>query len=275
MLKDPKNNGSQNIPTVLIVSGFLYLIAIALLTIIYSFRVENMAGEQIPFIVELRDSCDEADIFRIEQLISKSDYCEAKSLQFIPKEEAAKKILGNDLKKEEMEVFDENLLPNIIEFQLKSNYASKANKIISDLKKQPAVADVLSNKLVTAKFNINLQRIRLIASFLLIFFIFVALSIICKSNRINSLSDTNTGKTDFAAKMFKNNIRTAIFSGLFCFAALLLTFVSIGKQFDSSAFSGSTLNFFIVCAAVFILGIMLFTAATKITTIQNFKLKQR
>ena len=275
MLKVSKSKGSDNVLTLLIVSGFLYLIAIAILTITYSFRVENIAGEQIPFIVELRDSCDEADIFRIEQLISKSDYCVAKSLQFIPKEEAAKKILGNDLKKEEIDVFDENILPNIIEFQLKSKYAAKLNKIISDLKKQPAVAEVISNQLVATNFSYNLQRIRLIASFLLIFFIFVALFVIVKSNSISSLSDANTQKTNFAEKLFQNNIRTALFSGLFSFAALLLTFVTIGKQFDISAFSGSTLNFFIVCTAVFILGIILFAAGAKITTIQNIKIKQR
>jgi hypothetical protein len=272
MRKDSKNKAADNILPIITVSGLLYLFGVALTIIIYSFRIENVSDGRIPFIVELQDSCDEADIFRLEQFISKSKYCVPSSMQFIPKEEAMNKIIGTDLKKEEIAVFDENLLPNIIEFYMKSGFADKENEFINDLKKQPQVADVISNKSSGDKIHFNLQRIRLFTSILLIFFIFVALIIIYKSNKLSLLAtvDKSAGeKKDFLGNLLKNNIRTAVFCGLFACAALLISFVLFGKQFEAYAFAGTILNCSIVSLSIFTIGIILFAASAKIIINQH------
>lgn len=272
MPKDSNNKASENILPIIAVSGLLYLIGIALTIIIYSFKLENVSDSQIPIIVELGDSCSEADIFRMEQLISKSKYCVPSSMRFISKEDALKNIIGSDLKKEEIAVFDENLLPNIIEFNMKSSFAGRENDIISDLKKQPQVADVISNKAAGDKIHFNLQRIRLFTSILLIFFIFVAQILIYKTNKLSLLAtvDKSAGeKKDFLGKLLKNNIRTAVFCGLFACAALIISFVVTGNQFEASALSGTILTCSIVCLSIFILGIILFAASAKLITNQQ------
>jgi hypothetical protein len=272
MPKDSNNTASENILPIITVSGLLYLIGIALTIVIYSFKLENVSDSQIPFIVELRDSSSEADIFRMEQLISKSKFCVPSSMRFTSKEDALKNIIGSDIKKEEIAVFDENLLPNIIEFNMKSSFAGRENDIISDLKKQPQVADVISNKAAGDKIHFNLQRIRLFTSILLIFFIFVAQILIYKSNKLSLLAtvDKSAGeKKDFLGKLLKNNIRNAVFCGLFTCAALIISFVVTGNQFEASVLSGTILTCSIVCLSIFILGIILFAASAKLITNQH------
>lgn len=273
MNKDQKNIGPDNIITLIIVSVFLYLISFSVLGILYSFKLEKIADEQIPIVIELSDSCDEADIFRIEQFISKSNYCVPSTVKYIPKEEALIRLSAKGIKNEEIEVFDENLLANTIEFHMKSSFIGKEKEIINELKKQSAISNIIS---INDAYNLtqyNLRRIRIIAAFLLIFFIFATLFIIYKSNKLSFLSKDIIHNQDFAKEILKNNIRAGIFSALFAFAAILISLVCIGNQFESASFSGTSLHFSLVCIATSLTGIVLYVIAAKIATYQYTKTK--
>jgi len=97
--------------------------------------------------------------------------------------------------------------------------------------------------------------------------------LICKSNRISLSLNKNAQKTDAAANMLKNNIIAAIFSGLICFTALLITFILIGNQFENNALSGDYINFFTTCTVIFIVEIILFVICARISSVQFFKSK--
>jgi len=264
-----KQSISGKIVPLILISGLLYLIAISVIVILYSLRTEKFNKEQIPFIVELRDSSSESDIFHLEQYISKSNYCVPASVHFISKEEAVNKLISDELKKEEIEVFDENLLPNIIEFQLKSNFASKEKDIISDLKKQVMVADVISNRSAFSELNANLQRIRLIASFLLIFFIFVAVMIAYRNHKqfYEKAHKPNEKSISFKGQI-KQDIRNALVCGISALLVLASTLFIFNNQWQSN-FYENLITLSLIAISVILLSFFLFAGTTKLISYQS------
>ena len=267
----PKNKIKINLSTIIIVTVLLYLAGMMAFLSLYCNRLAKSSSDQIAFIIELSDSTEETEIFKLEQQISKSNYSLPGSVKFIDKDEAAKIIENETLSKEEIMVFEENLLPNIIEFQIKPSFSSKENEIVAELRKNPIVAEIFDAKQNNQLTYRNLQRISLIASFLLIFLIFVAFILLRKSIDLREIIQSVEENEN---QVFTNNtqdlilskyLRTGIISGSITMLLLVTTFSVFAERSKELNFFGNYFVIISISLALAAIGILIFWSSAKLS----------
>lgn len=267
----PKNKIKINLSTIIIVTALLYLAGMMAFLSLYCNKLAKSSSDQIAFIIELSDSTEETEIFKLEQQISKSNYSLPGSVKFIDKDEAAKIIENDILSKEEIMVFEENLLPNIIEFQIKPSFSSKENEIITELRKNPIVAEIYDAKQNNQLSYRNLQRISLIASFLLIFLIFVAFILLRKSIDLREIKQsveenenqvfTNSTRDRILSKYLK----IGIISGSITMLLLVTTVSVFAERSKELNFFGNYFVIISVSLALAAIGILIFWSSAKLS----------
>lgn len=267
----PKNKIKINLSTIIIVTVLLYLAGMMAFLSLYCNRLAKSSSDQIAFIIELSDSTEETEIFKLEQQISKSNYSLPGSVKFIDKDEAAKIIENETLSKEEIMVFEENLLPNIIEFQIKPSFSSKENEIVAELRKNPIVAEIFDAKQNNQLTYRNLQRISLIASFLLIFLIFVAFILLRKSIDLREIIQSVEENEN---QVFTNNtqdlilskyLRTGIISGSITMLLLVTTVSLFAERSKELNFFGNYFVIISISLALAAIGILIFWSSAKLS----------
>jgi cell division transport system permease protein len=266
-----KNKIKINLSTIIIVTVLLYLAGMMAFLSLYCNRLAKSSSDQIAFIIELSDSTEETEIFKLEQQISKSNYCLPGSVKFIHKDEAAKIIENETLRKEEIMVFEENLLPNIIEFQIKPSFSSKENEIVAELRKNPIVAEIFDAKQNNQLTYRNLQRISLIASFLLIFLIFVAFILLRKSIDLREIiqsveENENQVFTNSTRDLILTKyLRAGIISGGITMLLLVTTVSVFAERSKELNFFGNYFVIISISLALAAIGILIFWSSAKLS----------
>jgi cell division protein FtsX len=276
----PKNNIKINISTTIIVTVLLYITGMLAFLSLYCNKLAKFSSNQIAFMIELNDSTEETEIFKLEQQISKSNYSVQGSVKFINKDDAAKMLENEALRKEEIMIFDENLLPNIIEFQLKAAYAAKETEIIAELRKNPIVVDIFHGDQSNQSIYRNLQRISLIASFLLIFLIFVAVILVKKSIDLKQLKQvveedenqtfTNTIYQNLLFKYLKTGIISA--SAATIFMVTTVSTMSYGSK--ELNFYGNYFVLIAISLSLAAVGVLIFWGTAKLSIGKLFNLNK-
>lgn len=269
--QSPKNKIKINLSTIIIVTVLLYLAGMMAFLSLYCNRLAKSSTDQIAFIIELSDSTEETEIFKLEQQISKSNYSLPGSVKFIDKDEAAKIIENETLSKEEIMVFEENLLPNIIEFQIKPSFSSKENEIVAELRKNPIVAEIFDAKQNNQLTYRNLQRISLFASFLLIFLIFVAFILLRKSIDLREIiqsveENENQVFTNSTQDLILSKyLRAGIISGSITMLLLVTTVSVFAERSKELNFFGNYFVIISISLALAAIGILIFWSSAKLS----------
>jgi cell division transport system permease protein len=267
----PKNRIKINLSTIIIVTVLLYLAGMMAFLSLYCNRLAKSTSDQIAFIIELSDSTEETEIFKLEQQISKSNYSLPGSVKFIHKDEAAKIIENETLSKEEIMVFEENLLPNIIEFQIKPSFSAKENEIVAELRKNPIIAEIFDAKQNNQLTYRNLQRISLIASFLLIFLIFVAFILLRKSIDLREIiqsveENENQVFTNSTRDLILSKyLRAGIISGGITMLLLVTTVSVFAERSKELNFFGNYFVIISISLALAAIGILIFWSSAKLS----------
>ncbi len=252
---------------IIALSVLLYLLGGLGVLVVYSNNAISFAREQIPFYIELKDSASEAEIFKLEQQLGKSAYVKTGTVRFISKDEAKKKLIDKNLTEEDIMIFGENLLPNSIEFHLNNNYVGQYKKIVSELKKDSIIAEVSHTEEVVRSFSSNLQRIGLITVLFVIFFIFVAITLIRNTLKLSVLANRQTIKilqisgagNDYLQKPYINR---SLLNGLICGAsatvALIISILILHLQIEDLRHFSSWPSFIAIFVGIIAVGVLTF-----------------
>jgi cell division protein FtsX len=113
----------------------LYLLGVWGLLAIYTNQFLNYSKENIPFYVELEDDAVESQVFAFQKELETSAFVRPKTVTYISKEDALD-LFENDeiMTKEDVLLFGENLLPNMIRFYLNNTHFSDYEKIVKEMK---------------------------------------------------------------------------------------------------------------------------------------------
>lgn len=121
----------------------LYLLALSLMAALYIYKVNSHTKEKIAFFIEMKDTASEAEIFAFQQKLSAAVYTKEASVRFIAREEALDIMtLDATLKKEDLLLFGENLLPDIIQFNISDAYIYQFDSILNTVQSEAVVQEV-------------------------------------------------------------------------------------------------------------------------------------
>jgi cell division protein FtsX len=123
------------VATVISLIIMLYLLGVWGLLAIYTNQFLNYSKENIPFYVELKDDAVESQVFAFQKELETSAFVRPKTVTYISKEDALD-LFENDeiMTKEDVLLFGENLLPNMIRFYLNNTHFSDYEKIVKEMK---------------------------------------------------------------------------------------------------------------------------------------------
>ena len=173
-----KNRGPKRF-----VSQFSTIISIAIVLYIYGFlcfltisfdQHLNNLKEQIPFYIEIKDNAHEASVFAFQKKLQANAYVKLNSVEYLTKDVALSVLQDDDLlTQEEILLFGENVLPNMIRFCVKEEFFHDYKKIVSDIQSYNFIELVSFSESRIQNLESKVFPYQIILLVLMIFFIFV------------------------------------------------------------------------------------------------------
>lgn len=168
----------------------LYLLgAIGLLTTVVNSYLTT-SKEQTVFYVSLKKATTQNDIFSLQQTLEKASYTKPQSVHYLPKEEAlADFVTDGTLTEADLKILADNPLPDILNFSIQAAHFDSYPTIVADLEAQKIVESVSYNPPAAQNLADKIYRLEIILILLVIFFIFVSITLI--KNNVKLLLLTN------------------------------------------------------------------------------------
>lgn len=256
-------------------SVLLYLLGGLGVLVVYSNNAITYVRENIPFYIELQDSANDAEVFRFQKQLESSEFVKNGSVRYISEDEAMEELVEDDdlqLTEEDIMLFGENLLPNAITFNLKSEYLGKYDAFLKDIKSNKFIADIYHVEEIARNSSVSLKRIGFVTILLVIFFIFVAITLIKNTLKLSILSNREyirimqiSGATeDYLTQPYlRNSIRNALICGGIAILLLIFTILILQLQPGTNMQFGNWGSFSLVFMAVISVGLATFWLSTK------------
>ncbi len=178
---------SSYVTTTISIALVLFLLGIIGLLMLNAQRLSVYVKENIGFTVLIKDNAREAEVKRLEKLLSTSPFI--KSTQYIDKERAAKE-LKEELGENFVEFLGYNPLLSSIEVKLFAEYANPdsiapVEKMIMDF---PQVKEVLYQKNLIHLVHKNVRRISVVLGAFALLLLFIAIALINNTIRLSIYS---------------------------------------------------------------------------------------
>lgn len=211
----------------------LYLLGVWGILAIYTNQLIHYSKESIPFYVELKDDANEALVFAFQKKLEASDFVKKQTVAYISKDQALETLEGDAvLAKEDVLLFGENLLPNMIRFSLNEAHFSNYETIIADIQAMNFVEQVFYTEMPTQKLSTKVYRLEIILLVLLLFFIFVVVTLIkntlklillANKGRIQTMQLVGATLEQMTQPYIRQSLKNGLFSALVAIACLWLT----------------------------------------------------
>jgi len=179
---------TSHISSVISISLVLFLIGLLGIFIFQGKKISEYVRENIQLTVFMKDNVQPAEIEIIQRLLNYSPY--VKSTEFIPAEEAAKR-LQKDLGKDFIDFIGYNPLSSSIDVKLKSEYANadslqKFERLISENK---MVKEVAYQKPLLDTVNKNIRSMSLLILIPCVLLLLISIALINNTIRLMIYSD--------------------------------------------------------------------------------------
>lgn len=184
-----KNNPSY-IYVILSVSLVLFLLGFFSLFLLHAPKWIKVYKEQVSVMIEVKEEASEEQIGELINSLEEKPYIKSESVKFVSKEDVAAEM------KEELGV-EENTLNvlnpfyDMVHFNLEANYmqGDSLSIIRTAILQTSFVKDVFYQELLVDQINENLRKIGMVALFLGLFFIIVAVVLIHNTIRLAMYSN--------------------------------------------------------------------------------------
>lgn len=180
--------------SILGVTLVLFLLGIIGWLVINANKLGNYFKESVEVIVSLRGDLNPKDSVALLGYVSAKPY--VKSIEFISKEEARKRFIGDGNGSWD-KILDYNPLPNSINFKVKNDFLNSESlkEIKLDLEKQTYVNDVQYPEALVDTMNKNIRRISIILLAIAILLSLVVIILIDNTIRLAMFSNRFLIKT--------------------------------------------------------------------------------
>ncbi len=202
----------------------LYLLGMWGLVVIYANQSINYSKEHIPFYIELKDDANEALVFSFQKKLEASAYAKAQSVEYLSKEDALEQLKGDEvLTQDDVMLFGENLLPNMIRFCIEKEYFADYERIVAEIKENDFVEHIFYTEVPAKNLAGKVYRLELILSVLMLFFIFVVITLIKNTLKLILLSNKDLIQTmqlvgstwEYMSKPYiKQSLKNGLLSGV-------------------------------------------------------------
>lgn len=212
----------------------LYLLGISGLGAIYTNQLVNWSKENIPFYVELKDDANKALVFSFQKKLEVSTYAKPQTVEYLSKEQALE-LLGEDdefLAKEDVMLFGENLLPNMIRFCIKNEKFGGYEEIVKEIEANEFVEHVFYTEDPAQNLARRVYRLEIILLVLMLFFIFVAITLIKNTLKLLLVANKDLLKTmqlvgstrEYMVKPYINqSLKNGLLSGIIAIGCIWVT----------------------------------------------------
>ncbi|WMX17306.1 MULTISPECIES: ABC transporter permease [unclassified Aureispira] len=221
------------IATIISLIIMLYLLGVWGLLAIYTNQFLNYSKENIPFYIELKDEASEAQVFAFQKELEASTFVKEKTVEYISKEQALELFQDDDkMTKEDVLLFGENLLPNMIRFYLNDGHFEDYGEIVKNIQDNDFVEHVFYTKAPAESLSGKVYRLEIILLVLMLFFIFVVVTLIKNTLKLTFLANKDLIKTmqmvgatfeKMAGPYMRQSLKNGILSGIIAVAFLWLT----------------------------------------------------
>lgn len=253
--------------TVISLIIMLYLLGVWGLLAIYTNQFLNYSKENIPFYVELKDDAGESQVFAFQKELEASAFVRTKTVEYISKEDALDLFENDDvMTKKDVLLFGENLLPNMIRFYLNDAHFSEYEAIVQQIQANTFVEHVFYTEAPAESLSGKVYRLEIILLVLMLFFIFVVVTLIKNTLKLTFLANKDLIKTmqmvgatleKMAAPYIRQSLKNGFLSGIIAVAFLWLTRILLENglgtfgQYDLD-FWTSILSVIVIVVGVFL-----------------------
>ncbi|CAA6814078.1 MAG: Cell division protein [uncultured Aureispira sp.] len=261
------------IATIISLIIMLYLLGVWGLLAIYTNQFLNYSKENIPFYIELKDDAGESQVFAFQKSLEASPFVREKTVEYISKE-AALDLFENDaiMTKEDVLLFGENLLPNMIRFYLKEANFSDYAQIVKEIEVNTFVEQVFYTEAPAESLSGKVYRLETILLVLMLFFIFVVVTLMKNTLKLTFLANKELIRTmqvvgatleKMAAPYIRQSLKNGFLSGIIAVAFLWLTRVLLENGLGT--FEEYDLDFWtsILSVVIIVVGIVLSWICTR------------
>lgn len=221
------------IATVVSLIIMLYLLGVWGLLAIYTNQFLNYSKENIPFYIELKDDAGEAQVFAFQKELEANAFVRDKRVEYISKDQALD-IFEEDeiMTKEDILLFGENLLPNMIRFYLDDQHFSNYEVIVKEIQANDFVEHVFYTEAPAESLSGKVYRLEIILLVLMLFFIFVVvtlmkntlkLTFLANKDLINTLQMVGATLEKMGAPYTRQSLKNGLLSSIIAVAFLWLT----------------------------------------------------
>lgn len=221
------------IATIVSLIIMLYLLGVWGLLAIYTNQFLNYSKENIPFYIELKDGAGEAQVFAFQKELEANAFVREKTVEYISKDQALD-IFEEDevMTKEDILLFGENLLPNMIRFYLDDQHFSNYEEIVTKIQANDFVEHVFYTEAPAASLSGKVYRLEIILLVLMLFFIFVVvtlmkntlkLTFLANKDLINTMQMVGATLEKMGAPYIWQSLKNGFLSSIIAVAFLWLT----------------------------------------------------
>ncbi len=232
---------SSYITTTISIALVLFLLGIIGLLLLNAQRLSSYVKENIGFTILIKDNAREAEVKRLEKLLSTSPFI--KQTEYVDKDQAADD-LKNELGEDFVEFLGYNPLLSSIDVKLFADYANpdslvKVEEVILDF---PQVKEVIYQKNIIHLVHQNVRRIAIILSGFALLLLLIAVALINNTIRLSVYSKRFIIRTMQLVGATKSFIRRPILWGSvlhgFVGAVLAISLLAVLIYFSSRELAG-------------------------------------
>ncbi len=232
---------SSYITTTISIALVLFLLGIIGLLMLNAQRLSSYVKENIGFTILIKDNAREAEVKRLEKLLSTSPFI--KQTQYVDKDRAADE-LKNELGEDFVEFLGYNPLLSSIDVKLFAEYANpdslvKVEEVILEF---PQVKEIIYQKNLIHLVHQNVKRIALVLSGFALLLLLIAVALINNTIRLSVYSKRFIIRTMQLVGATKSFIRRPILWGSvlhgFVGAVLAISLLAVLIYFSSQELAG-------------------------------------
>lgn len=245
----------------------LFLIGIYLILLVHVTKLEDIVNEKTPFVLELRDSLAQPDIFLLKNNLLERSYVIGSSVEYIPKEEGLK-MLEDQFGQQILADSTINPLNDVIRFRMHSSYikSNDVDDLVQELNGLDQVEYCYFEQQQIGLLKGNLSRLNTILLVLGLLFIGISILLIYNNVKLVLRSDRKmlktmelVGASPSFIKMpyIKKSIQIGFLAGLINLVLFGLLFLYLHYQLDLFAKFFDLTRTLFVLFLIFVIGIFI------------------
>ena len=280
--KSQKRYKPNHLYSILSVAIVLFLFGVFGSLILFSNNLSNYFKEQIKVSIELTDKVTDIERIQIQTFLKNEDF--TKSVVYVSKEDALKKMQSNRGFEDVIDLVGQNPLYNSFDIFLKADYANaqKLSEIKNTIKSFPGVKSIYYHDTLVEGIDETTKNIGFVILSLSAFILFITLTLINSTVRLSMYSQRFIiknmqlvgAKSFFITRPFlSKGITNGFISGTLASLLLVGVIQYAQKLLPDLKLITNPMQLIILLAAIILIGMVITSLSTMVAVKKYLKMK--